>query len=181
MCPTGDAALVTVLTLSAQVRTIPVEVPRWSATSHEREGELPAGPVAEKARSAAASKVVAVALLAVGALGWLVLAATTNEPWSEALIEAGVWSAVAVLAWFWPLVGAILLVVGAALGFFLALLVTLVEGLMALGQKHSDAGRWFWLYVGWWSLLPAVSAFLFLEARERAMAERATRRQGLEA
>jgi hypothetical protein len=110
-------------------------------------------------------KLLAVAPLVVGVVGWLVLSSTTDEPWSEALIEVGVWSAVALLAWFWPLAGAILLVVGAAFGFFLALLVTLVEGLMALGQKHSDAGRWFWLYVGWWCVLPLVSAFLFLEAR----------------
>jgi hypothetical protein len=108
---------------------------------------------------------LAVAPLAVGALGWLVLAATTDEPWSEALIEAGVWSAVAVLAWFLPLMGAMLLVLGAAVGFFLALLVSFAASLMALGDKHSDAGRWFWIYLGWWFVLPLVSAYLLGEAR----------------
>ena len=108
---------------------------------------------------------LAVAPLAVGALGWLVLAATTDEPWSDALIEAGVWTAVAVLGWFWPIAGAVLLVVAAAFGFFLALLVTFAESLMALGHKHSDVAAWFWIYLGWWFVLPLLSAFLFLEAR----------------
>jgi hypothetical protein len=60
---------------------------------------------------------LALAPLAVGAIGWLVIPATTDEPWSEALTAAGIWVAVAVLARLWPLVGVVLLVVGAALGF----------------------------------------------------------------
>jgi hypothetical protein len=58
-----------------------------------------------------------------------------------------------------------LLVVGAAFGFFLALLVSFAGSLMALDKKHSDVATWFWIYFGWWFLLPLVSAFLFLEAR----------------
>jgi hypothetical protein len=117
-------------------------------------------------------RLLALAPLAVGALGWLVLAATTDEGWSEALIEAGVWTAVGVLAWFWPLVGAFLLVVGAAFGLFLALLVSFVATLMALDKKHSDVGKWFWIYLGWWFVLPLVSAFLFTEARRERIGAR---------
>jgi uncharacterized membrane protein len=64
-----------------------------------------------------------------------------------------------------------LLVVGAAFGFF-ALIVSFVGTLMALDKKHSDVGKWFWIYLGWWFVLPLVSAFLFTEARRERMGAR---------
>jgi hypothetical protein len=108
-------------------------------------------------------KLIALAPLVVGALAWIVLADTTDEPWSEALEFAGVWAAVAFVAWCSPILGALLLVVGAVLGALFALIMFFVESLLALGNPHSKVGPWlFWLLFGWWAVLPLVAAVLFV-------------------
>jgi hypothetical protein len=110
-------------------------------------------------------KLVAFGLLVVGDLAWLVLPPLNQDTWSDVLIVIEVWSAIAVIAWFSPLIGALLLFVGA---LFLAVFwigIFLVAGLVAaLGEKHGHLGAWtFWTFV-WWVVLPMVAGRLLVAA-----------------
>jgi NADH:ubiquinone oxidoreductase subunit 6 (subunit J) len=67
----------------------------------------------------------------------------------------GLWGAVAVIAWVWPLLGALLLIVGAVFGALLAIVVALVVGF------EKDSGpSWFLPLFAWWAVLPVASALL---------------------
>lgn len=59
-------------------------------------------------------KLLACGLLIVGDLAWLLLPPLDQATWSRVLIVIAIWSAIAVIAWFSPLIGALLLFLGAA-------------------------------------------------------------------
>jgi NADH:ubiquinone oxidoreductase subunit 6 (subunit J) len=67
----------------------------------------------------------------------------------------GLWGAVAVIAWVWPLLGALLLIVGAVFGALLAIVVALV-----VGFEKDSRPSWFLPLFAWWAVLPVASALL---------------------
>jgi len=111
-------------------------------------------------------------LVVLGGVGWIALAATTDEPWSEAFVIAGIWIAVALLGWQAPLIAALLLFLGAVFGALGALLLTLAHGLEQIDvtNAHDNSGE-FWGYLGWWTVLPLVAALLFVADARRGVAE----------
>jgi hypothetical protein len=105
--------------------------------------QLAARPHIEKVRSdrALRLKLLAFVLLVGGALAWLLLPPLNQDTWPDALTIFGIWSAVAVLAWFSPLIGAVLLFVGALLlAAFWIMIVSILGFAAALGEKEAHVG-----------------------------------------
>jgi hypothetical protein len=135
---------------------------------------LAASPQVEKVWSdrALQLKLLAFGLLVVGDLAWLLLPPLDQDTWSDVLIVIAIWSAIAVIAWFSPLIGALLLFVGAlSFGALSWIAIFWLVGLAAaLGEKQAHAGAWaFWTFV-WWVALPMVAARLLVgshQARRR--------------
>jgi hypothetical protein len=111
-------------------------------------------------------KLLAFGLLVGGDLVWPLLPPLNQDTWPDALTIFGIWSAVAVLAWFSPLIGALLLFLGALLlAAFWIMIVSILGFAAALGEKEAHVGgAWaFWTFV-WWIVLPMVSARLLVAA-----------------
>jgi hypothetical protein len=127
--------------------------------------QLAARPHVEKVWSdhALRLELLAFGLLIVGDLAWLLLPPLNQGTWPDALTTFGIWSAVAVLAWFSPLIGALLLFVGALLLAIFWIAMVWILGLAAsLGEKEAHVGAWaFWTLV-WWVVLPMVAARLLV-------------------
>jgi hypothetical protein len=127
--------------------------------------QLAARPHVEKVRSdlGLRLKLLAFGLLVVGDLAWLLLPPLNQDTWPDVLTVFGIWSAVAVLAWFSPLIGALLLFVGALLLATFWIAIFWILGLAAsLGEKEAHVGAWaFWTLV-WWVVLPMVAARLLV-------------------
>jgi hypothetical protein len=69
--------------------------------------QLAAASYVESVRSdrALRLKLVAFGLLVVGDFAWFLLPPLNQDTWPDVLTIFGIWSAVAVLAWFSPLIG----------------------------------------------------------------------------
>ena len=86
-------------------------------------------------------KLVAIGLVMLGGLGWLLLAATTDEPWPDALIMAAIWIGVALIGWEAPLIAALFLFLGAFIGTLLAFLVFIFDTLNQIDVKNGRDTR----------------------------------------
>jgi hypothetical protein len=107
-----------------------------------------------------------------GGLGWLLLAATTDEPWPDALIMAAIWIGVALIGWEAPLIAALFLFLGAFIGTLLAFLVFIFDTLNQIDVKNGrDTRGEFWGYLGSWGVLPLVAAFRFIADVRRRLDE----------
>jgi hypothetical protein len=113
-------------------------------------------------------KLAAAAVLAVGGIGWVVFSTSSDDSWSVGLVVAGFWAAAALIGWYVPRVGAIMLVAAAGVGFILALAIAFTQELTQLGYKHPEsAAPVFWTYFGWWVALPLAAALLFFLSPDR--------------
>jgi hypothetical protein len=68
---------------------------------------------------------------------------------------AGLWGAVALIAWRWQLLSAFLLALLAAYGILLAVVVFLVSSF-----ENPHGRSQFWLFFAWWVVITLVSALL---------------------
>jgi len=129
--------------------------------------QLAVGPHIENVRSdrALQLKLLASGLPAVGGLARFLRPPLNADAWSDALTIFGIWSAIAVLAWLSALLGALLLLVGAALGGFAAFTALFALAISDIDKKHPhNPAALFWLFLLWWAGLPIVSALLLVAA-----------------
>jgi hypothetical protein len=127
--------------------------------------QLAAGPQIEKVWSdrALRLKLFALGLLVVGDLAWLPFLGgkVWSTVWADDLPLIAIWSAIAVLAWFSPLIAALFLFAGGVLW------ATLWLGLVALLFLEGWAALWTFV---WWAALP-IAAARFLVAAHRTRRE----------
>jgi predicted tellurium resistance membrane protein TerC len=131
---------------------------------------LAASPQVEKVWSdrALQLKLLAFGLLVVGDLAWLLVPPLDQDT----VIVIAIWSAIAVIAWFSPLIGALMFFLGALLLAVLWLgIFVLVSLYVEVAEKPpSHVGAWaVWTFV-WWVALPMVAARLLVgshQARRR--------------
>lgn len=139
----------------------------WQAAV-DKVTQLAAASYVESVRSdrALRLKLVAFGLLVVGDFAWFLLPPLNQDTWPDVLTIFGIWSAVAVLAWFSPLIGALLLFLGAlSLAMFWIAIFWIVGLAASLGEKEAHAGAWaFWTLI-WWVVLPMVAARLLIASQ----------------